>query len=67
MTLKGDAKFIEKMTCGFRYDMRNFNPTTQKSENFFSMGSFCPMYIRFKAKNAEELLFMTMNIDAKFE
>ena len=35
----------EKLTCGLKYDMRtlvNFHPTTQKSENFTLMGSFCP-------------------------
>ena len=34
MTLKSDAKFEEKLTCGFKCDMRNlvsFHPTTQKS------------------------------------
>ena len=34
MTLKSDAKFKEKLTWGFKYDMRNlinFHPTTQKS------------------------------------
>ena len=33
MTLKSDAKFKEKLTCGFKYDKRNlvnFYPTTQK-------------------------------------
>ena len=38
MTLKSDPKFKEKLTCGFKYDMRNlvnFHPTTQKSENSF--------------------------------
>ena len=24
MTLKRDAKFKEKLTCSFKYDMRNF-------------------------------------------
>ena len=66
MTLKSDAKFKEKLTCGFKYDMKNlvnFLPTTQKSENLFWMGSFCP-----SSKNAtEELSFMTLNSDAKFE
>ena len=60
MTLKSDAKFKEKLTCDFKYDMRNlvsFHPTTQKSENFFSMG----------CKNIEELSLMTLNSDAKFE
>ena len=63
MTLKSDAKFKEKLTCGFKYDMRNlvnFHPTTQKSENFTSMGYFRPKY-------TEELPFMTLNSDAKFE
>ena len=53
MTLKSDAKFKEKVTFGFKYDMRNlvnFHPTTQKSENFTSMGSFCPKYVRFELK-----------------
>ena len=70
MTLKGDAKFKEKLTCGFKYDMNNFvnfHPTTQKSENFTSMGSFCPKYIRFELTNTGELSFMTLNSDAKFE
>ena len=52
MTLKSDAKFKEKLTCGFKYDMRNlmnFQPTTQKSETFFFLiGSFCPKYSRFE-------------------
>ena len=51
MTLKSDAKFKEKLTSGFKYDMRNFvnfYPTTQNSENLFSMGSLCPKYTRFE-------------------
>ena len=47
MTLKSDEKFKEKLTCSFKYDIRNlvnFHPTTQKSENFTSMGSFGPEY-----------------------
>ena len=44
MTLKDDAKFKEKMTFGFKYDMKNlvnFHPTTGKPEIFFSVSSFC--------------------------
>ena len=43
----------EKLTCGFKYDMRNlvnFHPTTQKSEYFPLTGSFCSKYIRFEKK-----------------
>ena len=68
MTLKSDAKFKEKLICGFKYDMRNqvnFHPTTQKSENFTLMGYF--FYMRFELKNTEELPFMTLKSDAKFE
>ena len=42
---------LKKLTCGFKYDMSNlvsFHATTQKFENFFLMGSFCPKYIRFE-------------------
>ena len=47
MTLKSDAQFSEKLTCSFKYDIRNlvnFYPTTQKSENFTLTGSFCAKY-----------------------
>ena len=60
MTLKSDAKFKEKLTCGFKYDMRNlvnFHPTTQKSKNFTSMGYFCPKYMRFELKKYRGVIF----------
>ena len=48
MTLKSDEKFKEKLTCNFKHDIRtslvNFHPTTQKSDNFNLMSSFCPKY-----------------------
>ena len=40
-------KSFEKVTCSFKDGMRNlvnFHPTTQKSENFTLMGTFCPKY-----------------------
>ena len=70
MTLKSDAKFKEKLTCSSKYGIRNllnFHPNTQKSENFFSMGSFVQSIQRLSYKNTEELSFMTLNSDAKFE
>ena len=70
MTRKSDAKFKEKLTCSFKYDMRdfvNFHPTSQKSKNFTSMGYSCPKYMRFDLKNTEKLSFMTLNSVAKFE
>ena len=38
MTLKSDVKFKEKLTFGFKNDMRNlvnFHPNTQKSDGLF--------------------------------
>ena len=60
MTLKRDAKFKEKLTCGFKYDMRNlvnFHPTTQKSKNFTSMGYFGPKYMRFELEKYRGVIF----------
>ena len=60
MTLKNDAKFKAKLTCGFKYDMRNllnFYPTPQKSENVFSMGSFCPKHTRFELQKYRWVIF----------
>ena len=51
LSLKSDAKFKEKLTCGFKCDMSNlvnFHLITLKSENFFSMDSFCPKYTWFE-------------------
>ena len=65
MTLKSDAKFKEKLTCSFKYDMWNlvkFQPTTQISEKIFFRTFFSKVY-----KNTEELSFMILNSDAKFE
>ena len=60
MTLKSDTKFKEKLTWSLKYDMRNlvnFHQTTQKSENFFSMGSFCPKYTRFELQKYRGVIF----------
>ena len=60
MTLKSDTKFKEKLTCGLKYDMRNlvtFDPTTQKSGNFFSIGCFYPKYTRFEPQKYRAVIF----------
>ena len=60
MTLKSDAKFKEKLTCSFKYDMRNlvnFHATTRKSENFTSIGYFCPKYMRIEVNKYRGVIF----------
>ena len=60
MTLHSDTKFKEKMTCSFKYDIRNFvnfHQTTQKFQNFTSMGYFCPMYMMFDLKKYVGIIF----------
>ena len=58
MTLKSDAKFKEELTCGFKYDMRrSWIFKTQKSENFFLMGSFCTKYTRFELQKYIVFIF----------
>ena len=49
--MNSDAKFDEKLSCSFKYDMRNlvnFHPTIQKFEKFFLMGSFSSKYTRLE-------------------
>ena len=60
MKLKINAKFREKMTCGFNYYMKNlvnFHLTTQKSENFTLMRCFCPKHIMFELKKYRGVIF----------
>ena len=59
-TLKSDVKFKEKLTRGFKYIMRNLvssHPTTQKSESFFRMGTFCTKYTRFELEKYRWVIF----------
>ena len=59
MTMMSDAKLKEKLTCGFKYDMKdtvNFYPTTQKSESFTSISYFCPKYFFLFLMTMQKLL-----------
>ena len=66
MTLKTDANFKEKLTCDFKYDVKNLvslHPSTQKSEHFFLMGSFCPKYSRFELQKYRGVIFHSLNTE----
>ena len=48
MALKSDVKFKEKLTSGFKYDMKNlvnFHSNNQKPQNFTSVCTFFPKYL----------------------
>ena len=60
MTLKSDAKFKEKIICGFKYDLRNFANfllDIQKSKNFTLMRYFYRKYMRFELKKYRGVIF----------
>ena len=70
MTMK-DAKCEEKLSCHFRIDIRNltnFDLSTWKSQKFhFNVLLLSKVYIVWAKKSTEELSFMTLKSDAKFE
>ena len=69
MTLKCDAKFKEKLTCGFKYDMNNpmnFHPTTQKLKRFTLMDYFCLNYMRFRLNKYIGVIFQDTEQWCKF-
>ena len=66
MTLKGNAKFKGKLTCGLKNDLRNlvnFHLSSQKSGNLHFDG----LFLSKAYKDLEELWLMTLKSDAKFE
>ena len=64
MTLQSDTKFKEKLSSSFKYDMNfvTLNPSTRNHSIYFLSEVWGLSY-----KNTEELSFMTLNTDAKFE
>ena len=53
LSLKKNLLVVSNMTR----NLVNFHPTTQKSENCTSMGSFCPKYIKFELKKYRGVFF----------
>ena len=67
MTLKSEAKFEEKLTLGFKNDMRNllnFNVSSGKSENLHFDGLVLSKVYYVWAKNYRRV--MSHNSDAIF-
>ena len=66
MTLKNDAKFKEKLTCGLENDVTNwakFHQSTRKCQNWDSDG-----ILLSKVENVtEKLCAITIKNDVKFE
>ena len=70
MTLKSDAKFQEKLTCGLENDIRNwahFYQSTQKSQNWDFYGTLYESTECISLNFTEELCVMPIKNDATFE
>ena len=67
MTLKSDARFEKKHTCGLedKWSFVNFHQSTQKSQNYDFDGTWGNW--RILTQGTEELCSMVPKIDAKFE
>ena len=61
MTLKGDAKFKGKMTCGLKNDARNiwlnFIRAVENQKICTLIGSFCLKYIKIQMKKYKRVMF----------
>ena len=71
MKLKRDAKFGEESTCRFkvgRRNLTNFDLSTQKFQNFsLYWASFEQIIYCSSSKSTEELSFINLKKDAKFQ
>ena len=68
MTLKGEAKFKGKLTCGLKNDLMNlvnFHASSQNSGNLHFDGLLLSK--AYKDLDEKELCLMTLKSDAKFE
>ena len=63
MTLKSDDLPSQKWQ-----EFGVFDPSTRKSQKLCTLsGSYCAKYLMFDLKSTEELSFMTLKSDAKFD
>ena len=70
MALKSDAKCKEKLTCGFKYDMKdlvNFTQPLRSTKVSLRWAIFVQSISGLSYKNTEKLSFMTLNIDCGFK
>ena len=71
MTLKGDAKFAEKLSCGLENDIRDMANFYRSTWKISKLGHWWDPFIQSRKwmslKFTEELYVMTMKNDGKFE
>ena len=70
MTLKGNAKFKEKATCGLKNHIRNLVNFVQADESLkicTLIGSFCPKHIKIQMIKYKRVLFHDTEECPKFE
>ena len=65
MTVKGGAKFKEKLTRSLKHDKKNlvnFHESRRKPKNLHFMGSFYPKHIKFLMKKDRRVCLMTLRV-----
>ena len=70
MTMKNDAKFEKQLTCRFKIGMRNLMNLSRALKNLRNLhfnGLLLKVYNVWAKKGTEELCFMILKSDAKFE
>ena len=68
MTLKGDAKFKGKLTCGLKNNIRNllnFHASSRKSENLHFSGLILSKAYKVLDEKVQKRCLMTLKSDPK--
>ena len=71
MTLKSNAKYEEKLTCGFKKWHKEFGKFSPEHSKVSKLGLWWGLFVQSRKcmslKFTEELCVMTMKNDTKFE
>ena len=67
MTLKNDEKFEEKLTYQFKTNMRNLANLDLSTRTSHKIGTLMGCLCCFSQKSTEEISFMKLETDLKFE